>query len=217
MTDRENHSRSADASGLTAGQYIAPIVNFNSLADGDHLVQFYETDSFLIQTIAAFTAQGLAKDESVIVIATPDHRTALEAKLKQGGVDLAAARAIGRFSAYDAQTMLDRFMVYGHPDRRRFRAQIGPIVELASMNGAPIRAFGEMVHLLWQERNKDAAVELEFLWNDLADHYRFSLLCAYSIANFSDEEKSGPLRHICRAHTCVIPHESYCDLDKASA
>ena len=36
-----------------------------------------------------------------------------------------------------------------------------------------------MVALLWHQGNVAAAIELETLWNDLAEDRRFSLLCAY--------------------------------------
>jgi hypothetical protein len=68
-----------------------------------------------------------------------------------------------------------------------------------------------MVAILWAEQKKTAAIELEMLWNELMENNSFALLCAYPINRFSDEEKTRELRHICRAHNCVIPHESYCD------
>jgi hypothetical protein len=101
--------------------------------------------------------------------------------------------------------------VDGHPNARRFRAAIEPIIEVASQHGAAVRAFDEMVTSLWAEGKKTAAIEVEMLWNELMENNAFALLCACPINKFTDEEKKRELRHICRAHHCVIPHESYCD------
>jgi hypothetical protein len=45
--------------------------------------------------------------------------------------------------------------------------------------GSAVRAFGEEVALLWSQGNVPGAIALESLWNDVVDHQRFSLLCAY--------------------------------------
>jgi len=44
-----------------------------------------------------------------------------------------------------------------------------------------VRAYGEMVDVLWQRGERDAAIRLEEFWNDLARLQTFSLLCAYCI------------------------------------
>jgi hypothetical protein len=43
-----------------------------------------------------------------------------------------------------------------------------------------------MVALLWEAREVTAALELETLWNDLADICDFSLYCAYPAAAITD-------------------------------
>jgi hypothetical protein len=194
-----------------ASRYVAPILNMQHIAEGDHFAQFYEKDEFLIESLGAFIAKGFVEGEAAMVIATPEHRRALAHRLAAAGVDVAEFQKRCLYCAYDAATMLSRFMVNGHPDAKRFRALVGPIIETAAAFGSGVRAYGEMVALLWNDGNKQAALELEFLWNDLADHYSFILMCGYPILSFTDDEKSRELRHICRAHSCVLPHETYCD------
>ena len=43
----------------------------------------------------------------------------------------------------------------------------------------PVCVFGEMVWLLWDAGQVNAAIEVETLWNELGHQYPFSLLCAY--------------------------------------
>jgi hypothetical protein len=204
-------SRENDRPTAVAADHIAPIRNLESIRNGDHFVQFYEKEKFLIQAIATYVAQGFVESHSAILILTSHHRAALEKKLMAGGVDPLEYQRRGQYYIYDAAETLSCFMIDGHPNPRRFRATIEPIIQVASQHGSSVRAFGEMVAILWAQGQKNAAIELEILWNDLMENVGFALLCAYPIQNFTEDEKSRELRHICRAHNCVIPHEGYCD------
>ncbi len=42
----------------------------------DHIVQFYEDDAFLCDTVARFIGAGLAAGDAVVIIATDLHRQA---------------------------------------------------------------------------------------------------------------------------------------------
>jgi hypothetical protein len=196
---------------LAAARRLSPIFNMQAVGEREHLVQFYERDDYLIQSIGAYVAQGFIEGKAAVVIATRAHREALEQRLMLAGVDVLEYRSAGLYFTYDAEEMLSRFMVNGSPDPRRFRAVLGSLIAGATECGSGIRAFGEMVALLWARGQKDAAIELEILWNELAEQYSFALLCAYPIGGFTEAEKMRELRHICRAHHCVIPHENYCD------
>src|SRR5579859_847391 len=44
----------------------------------DHVVQFYETDEFLLDSLTGFASAGLATRDACIVLATEAHRIALE-------------------------------------------------------------------------------------------------------------------------------------------
>src|ERR1051326_2014437 len=123
--------------------------------------------------VAAFTRQGAAAGEVGVVIATPDHVAAADALLG----DLRA-----RVVYLDADEMLARFMVDGHPDRQRFLDTVGDVVQQAAeAGGGRVRAYGEMVVRLCQSGRPDAAVELEGLGNELARDHALRLLCSYPV------------------------------------
>jgi PAS domain S-box-containing protein len=65
-----------------------------------------------------------------------------------------------------------------------------------------------MVARLWEAGRLDAALHLEKLWNELATQYRFSLLCAYKIRDFSNHKHVHHFEQICAAHTIATPAES---------
>jgi signal transduction histidine kinase len=178
------------------------------MSDG-HLVQYYEKEGFLFDRVTDFMSDGLSGSDAAVLIATRAHRDGVESRLRRKGVDLSQLATGGRYHALDAQDTLSRFMVGGAPDAHRFADTIGPVIRTARTGDRRVLAFGEMVALLWAEGNRDAAIRLEELWNDLARRETFALLCAYPIAHFDEAGYAKPFADINAAHTWVTPAESY--------
>jgi signal transduction histidine kinase/CheY-like chemotaxis protein len=178
------------------------------LSEG-HLVQYYEKEGFLYDRVTDFMSDGLRGSDAAVLIATRAHRDGVESRLFRRGLDLPELTARGRYHALDAQQTLSRFMVDGTPDPDRFANTIGPVIKTARSGDRRVLAFGEMVALLWAEGNREAAIRLEELWNDLARRETFALLCAYPISHFDDSGYAKPFADINAAHTWVTPTESY--------
>jgi hypothetical protein len=180
------------------------IKNWRGAGPADHFVQFYRTDDYLIECLAGYVAEGLWNRDAAAIIATPAHRLSLEERLRVKGVDVIGSTLSRQFFTFDARELLGKFMVDDRPDATRFRNVIGEIVREATAKGRRLRAFGEMVALLWQDGNREGAIALEQLWNDLGREQAFALFCAYP-AGLVDNKGDGPsLEHVCGAHTCVI-------------
>ena len=178
-----------------------------------HSVQFYEDDNVFLDGLSEFIGSALGKGGVCLIIATEKHREGVAARLSEWGFDLSLAAASKRYLALDAETMLDRFMVNGWPDERRFYDVIEPVL-LAARSGkgskpAPIVAFGEMVALLWADGQCEAAIRLEQIWNRLARRYSFSLRCAYPMECFGEAAHDGFFNRICAEHSHVEPTEYY--------
>jgi excisionase family DNA binding protein len=190
--------------------------DWHDLADGAHVVQFYEADAFLADAVAGFVAGAIdSAADAAIVVAGEARREAVRRALVARGVDVAAALASGRYVVLDAAQTLAAFMVEGQPDSKRFAATVGAVVAQATAGGGRrLRAFGEMVAMLWAEGNRAAAVRLEHLWNELAEAHRFALLCAYPMAAFGVGD-AGAFADVCGCHSRVIPAESYAGLRTA--
>ena len=84
----------------------------------------------------------------------------------------------------------------------------GGVLDEPRQAGSEVRAFGEMVALLWHQGNVAGAIALESLWNDLAQQQRFSLLCAYPTTGLTAAEL-GDVNEVCRLHSVVHPPSSY--------
>jgi signal transduction histidine kinase len=178
-------------------------------ANDGHLVQYYEKEGFLYDRVTDFMSDGLRGSDAAVLIATRAHREGVESRLSRNGVDLLQLTTGGRYHALDAQDTLSRFMVDGTPDPHRFANTIAPVLRAARGGDRRVLAFGEMVALLWAEGNREAAIRLEELWNDLAQRETFALLCAYPISHFDDAAHARPFADINAAHTWVTPAESY--------
>jgi PAS domain S-box-containing protein len=178
----------------------------------EHLVQFYETDAFLLETLSSFIGTGLAAGDLCIVLATPEHRAGLDERLQAAGLDVPAAQPSGQFVGLDAAETLGILMVDGSPDPERFGAIFEPLLARARAEQRRVRVFGELVALLWAAEQYHAALDLEALWNDLHAAQAFMLFCAYPISGFRGAALAQPLHDVCAAHARVIPAESYTTL-----
>lgn len=170
-----------------------------------HIVQFYEYDGVLVENVARFLAAGLAAGESIIVVATEEHRRDFAAALHARGHDLAAAGADGRAALLDAGEALERVMDGQLPDAERFRALLDELIAQAGGVGRQVRIYGEVVDLLWRAGDRAAAIALESLWNAAGETRPFSLLCAYAMGNFFRADDRAALEQVCRGHGHVIP------------
>jgi signal transduction histidine kinase/ActR/RegA family two-component response regulator len=189
---------------------LAPVSDWSGACEPDHFVQFYETDAVLLNSLAGFIGAGLSEGDACIVAATEAHRDALDERLRAAGSDVDAARARGQYISVDASQMLSRFMVGGLPDAARFLEAVGGLVARAAAEGGRrVRIFGEMVALLWAEKNYDAAIRLEECWNELHGTRPFTLFCAYPMQGLGGETPARGLGDVCATHARVIPAESY--------
>ncbi|WP_027798173.1 ATP-binding protein [Paraburkholderia dilworthii] len=178
---------------------------FDIAHDGDHFVQFYESDAGLTEDVGVFLLRALNAGGSAIVIATSDHLASLTSWLdaRHGAATQRDKR--DALILLDAHATLERFMVDGWPDEALFASTVGAVVASASCSGQPLHAFGEMVAVLCEQGLGEAALQLEELWNRLAESYRFSLFCAYPGSAFPGAEHTQLFRHICHAHKHVLP------------
>jgi hypothetical protein len=167
---------------------------------GDHLVHFYEDERCLTGVVVDFLVAGAAAGEPLVVIATAAHRAAFLDGLEARGVAPDALLASGQLTLLDASATLASLMVDGVPDPARFDAVIGGQLARIGAGAAQVRAYGEMVDLLWSRGERQAALRLEELWNELASRHRFSLLCAYVMASFLHHPDRALLEQVCRCH-----------------
>jgi signal transduction histidine kinase len=180
-------------------------------AQQNHIVQFYEDDTFLAEVVGRFVGAGMGAGEPIVIIATGAHREMFEQRLEDKGFHVARTRITGQLTMLDASETLAQFMVGREPDPQLFASVVGGVLnKIASRScHARIRAYGEMVDLLWKAGNPEGAIRLEELWNNLGKEHDFSLLCAYGMGNFEAAADGHPFHAVCKSHSHVIPTERY--------
>jgi hypothetical protein len=184
----------------TRGQ---PEIFWGEIAPCEHLVQIYASDAAFLDMLEGFAAGGIQAGDSVVVIATPSHLHALEERLLARGFNLAAARGRDQYIALDAAETLAKFMVKSWPDDRRFHRLIRNLLSRGRAGGRRVRAFGEMVAVLWAQGRSGATVRLEKLWHELCQSEPLCLFCAYPRIGFTrDTEES--MKEICATHSRVF-------------
>lgn len=183
--------------------------NGGETSSTQHVVQFYESDSFLINSVSEFVESGFRMGDSCIIVATTSHREELEKLLQKKGVDLFFARVRGDYLALDPIETMTEFMVNGMPEAGRFNEVIEDAISRVFKSPRHLRIFGEIVALLWNDGNRAAAIRLEELWNELFKRLPvYSLFCAYPISSFKGESYEEQFTQVCRQHSLVIPDES---------
>ena len=178
------------------------MVGAENLNAGHHVVQFYGHDEELTERVAGYLLEALEGGGAAIVIATPEHRQAFETRLRQAGADLARARDGGAYLALDARATLREFMAAGRLDHGAFDRVIGGLIRQAGTDGRPVRAYGEMVALLWDDGLVNAAVELESMWNELGRRHSFTLSCGYRVDSVTGEVDA--FAEVCRLHQEIL-------------
>lgn len=199
-----------------AGEVVA-LRTDNDGGQTGHFVQFYDADTYLLDSLAEFVGTALCAGEAVVIIATEPHQRALARRLERAELRVTEAQAEGRYVPLDAAATLAQFMVDGMPDRERFRRVVGGTIAAAAVGGRRVRAFGEMVALLAVAGNCAAALGLEELWNALQRQRPLTLFCAYPMGRLGGEAMAELLTGVCAVHTQVIPAESYTALPDVDA
>lgn len=178
-------------------------------ASPSHAVQFYSTEQSLFATVGGFLGEGLVAGQPAIVIATESHRAGILEALASRLIDVDRARHGGDLVVLDAHHLLETFVVDDAPNQELFEYNVGLIFDqvLKVHSRALIRAYGEIVDVLWKEGRAETALAVEMLWNQLALKYGFALLCGYSMGNFF--KQADRIEAVCRHHSHVVEPGSH--------
>ena len=166
-----------------------------------HAALFYEDAERLSRCVSDYVGSSISAGGQAVVVCTPHHWSLVRAQLRTSGHDVEDALVQGRLKLLDARSTLSRFLCGRELDRERFREAIEPAVR-SFRTSRRVLVYGEMVDLLCQDGNAQAALELEQLWNELHKTVPFWLLCGYLYPPLRG--RSTELKRVCGAHTHVI-------------
>ena len=91
------------------------------------------------------------------------------------------------------------------PDPVRFLNLLGDLIGTAveAAEKSRVVIFGECVHLLWEQGNPEAAIQVEKLGNQLAKAYDVDIMCGYSLRSVQGGIDSQISERICAEHLVV--------------
>ena len=161
-------------------------------ASDHHSLELYKDNAFLVEAVIAFIRVGLEMQDTVLVLATKNHRKAIEGSLSPKELKNKT------LFFFDAEDLLSRFMIDDWPDESRFMDTMS--IGLMLSESARVRVFQEMTSLLWTQATLNAAIHVEELLNKLIAAKPIKLLCAYQLARFSGKEGRQFQDNICDLH-----------------
>jgi hypothetical protein len=169
-----------------------------------HDVQLFDCDDSLAEGVAQFLHEGLLRREQLLVVISEERWCAVSMWLSALGHSADEAVRLGQLIVRDAKQTLNTFVSDGKLRQGSFLATVGTLVN--ALAARPLRIYGEMVDLLAARGEYAVALQLERLWNKLADERQFTLLCGYMAGHFGDPRNAEDLRQICAAHGAVRSH-----------
>lgn len=160
-----------------------------------HVVQFYDSDVYLYDSISGFLLTSFfSSQEAAVVVASAAHIVALEHQLfHQHCLFPEVMKRRGQLLMCEADIVL-RNVCRNGLTQESFEAFIGPIVtKLREKGYARIMVYGELVNLLCERGEYWDALRLEKMWNvflqsPLGIEAGVGLLCGYKMDVFTLEE-----------------------------
>lgn len=180
-------------------------------APASHILQIYDRDEFLAAAVGYFAAEGLRRNEAVLLTGTEDHVCGVENALRSHGIDPASAWREGRLTGFDVREAAARILVDGAIDPTRFQATAGEALAKARADSrfSGVRWWGEISNFLQTEGNLAAALAAEDLGDALAKEHGVRVLCSYLYDRFDPHCYDTSLVEVCGKHSHVIPAENY--------
>ncbi len=166
----------------------------------EHHLQLFDSSRSLADSVSGFLLEGFRRGESILVVATPEHRELLARRLEESGLQIREATRANRLVMLDAAQMLDKFMRQDIPNPIAFDEVVGTLVGRLS-GDRRVCIYGEMVDVLAARGKYKAAHRLEELWNELGRREWFTLFCGYASGHFGDPKGAKMLGEICSAHS----------------
>lgn len=186
-----------------------PKTAFSLPETGNHIVQICQNPTSQADMLTQYVIEGLANSEGVVIIARAALRKDVISKMKELGFDAQSLKSEGQIKFFDAEFLLAGFLIDGELDEQAFEQFVaGPVLATQAKFGK-VRAFGEMVDVLWKNAQHDLAIELEGWWGELCNKHDLMLLCTYLLDSLDANNYASSLERICKCHTHSLPINAF--------
>lgn len=156
-----------------------PELSAPTASDGRNSLQFFDAVAPLVSEMGRTMCVALDQGYAAVCFVTDATRDALEKQLTDRGIDVRTLRNRGQYVFFDAAETVPRIVVNGAPDRIRFSAVVGDLIDRLSGEYKGVWMYGELAAQLWITGDEMGAMELERLWTSLADTHPVCLCIAF--------------------------------------
>jgi hypothetical protein len=179
--------------------------------ENGHIVQLYQDDDFYGEAISHFTAEGLARGESIILVATRPHWKNISGRLLGKGFDVDGLFRQGQLTLLDADDTLPKFMAGNLPDGRIFKPLAKQTIAKARADGKfrRVRWWGEMVNCLYVDGNAAGSNRLEQYFDEVAHEENIAIFCSFLMDKYDPKIYDEAFGNVCSTHSHVIPVDDY--------
>jgi DNA-binding NarL/FixJ family response regulator len=171
-----------------------------------HEVAFYPNEASLVAGLVRYIEVTLHRGDVIIAMATQAHRLQILEKLRARGLHLDTAND-GHYVWLDSMDTLSLFLVNDWPDPLLFHRVVGDLavatVESARQRHRRVAACGQLAPILWAKGKRNAAIEVETLWDDMCHTHGIDSLCAYVSATVDRDRHLRQFDRICAVHSAV--------------
>lgn len=176
-----------------------------------HIVQLYQDEDFHGEAISHFAAEGIARGESIILVATKPHWKNISRRLKSKGLDSDELFRRGQLTLLDADATLAKFMAGNDPDGSIFKPFAKQTIAKARAAGSypRVRWWGEMVNVLYVNGNSRGSHRLEQFFDEVAHEESIAIFCSFLMDKFDPRIYEEAFGNLCRTHSHVIPADDY--------
>ena len=176
-----------------------------------HIVQLYQDDDFYGEAISHFAAEGIARGDSIILVATKPHWEIISRRLEARGLEVARLFREGQLTLLDADDTLPKFMAGNDPDGSIFKPLARQTIARARAGGKfpRVRWWGEMVNVLYVNGNPRGSNRLEEFFDEVAHQESISIFCSFLMDKFDPKIYDEAFGNVCRTHSHVIPTDDY--------
>lgn len=169
-----------------------------------HDVQIYSDRNELAARVAAFFEGGLERGDGCLLLATAPSASRLVGAFAERGLDVEALQAERRLALGDAERIVDEICADGGPSGPALEAVVARLTDELRARSGRIRAYGELVDVLWHRGAWSESEQLEEHWSRLLERRRIDLLCAYHVDDpFARDLHLDLVPRVCRTHETV--------------
>jgi hypothetical protein len=167
----------------------------------EHVMQIYENDDILADTLTGLMQGIFNSNENVLLIATHQHLNALESRLEKLGYKIDELINNDRFIPFDAEEMIDECMMDDEFNETVFAERCGSLIKRATDNNKTFMTCGEIAPILIRQGKKEAAIKLEQLSDKMCSIHHSGLFCVYSKNHL---ENTYVHEAICSCHVKLV-------------